>query len=119
MRTQRRPLAFATATFLTTALAVGTLTSGPAAAHSVSAAEPNPASFEALRGCESGGDYGIKTGNGYYGAYQFSLQTWRGLGYEGHPHEAPPEVQDEAAALLQSLYGWGQWPGCSWWLGLY
>ncbi len=41
------------------------------------------------------------------------------LGYPGYPHQARPEVQDEAAARLQSLYGWGQWPGCAWWLGLY
>jgi len=86
--------------------------------------EPAPAddgpwdAFAALRDCESGGDYGINTGNGYYGAYQFSLETWQGLGYGGYPHEASPAVQDQAAAELQSLYGWGQWPGCSWYLGL-
>jgi len=74
--------------------------------------------FAALRDCESGGDYGINTGNGYYGAYQFSLETWQGLGYGGYPHEASPAIQDQAAAELQSLYGWGQWPGCSWYLGL-
>jgi len=74
--------------------------------------------FAALRDCESGGDYGIDTGNGYYGAYQFSLSTWESLGYGGYPHEASPAVQDQAAIELQSLYGWGQWPGCSWYLGL-
>ncbi|MEA2716112.1 MAG: resuscitation-promoting factor RpfB [Actinomycetota bacterium] len=75
-------------------------------------------SFAALRDCESGGDYSIDTGNGYYGAYQFSLDTWQGLGYGGYPQEASPGVQDQAAAELQSLYGWGQWPACSWYLGL-
>lgn len=74
--------------------------------------------FAALVECESGGDYGINTGNGYYGAYQFSLETWQGLGYGGYPHEASPGVQDQAARELQALYGWGQWPGCSWYLGL-
>ncbi|MEA2826992.1 MAG: resuscitation-promoting factor RpfA, partial [Actinomycetota bacterium] len=44
--------------------------------------------FAALADCESGGDYSINTGNGYYGAYQFSLSTWQSLGYEGYPHEA-------------------------------
>ena len=29
-----------------------------------------------LRQCESGGNYAINTGNGYYGAYQYDLQTW-------------------------------------------
>ena len=74
--------------------------------------------FAALADCESGGDYSINTGNGYYGAYQFSLSTWQSLGYGGYPHEASPAVQDQAARELQALYGWGQWPGCSWYLGL-
>ena len=74
--------------------------------------------FAALAECESGGNYSINTGNGYYGAYQFSLSTWQGLGYSGYPHQASPAVQDQAARELQALYGWGQWPGCSWYLGL-
>ncbi|HVF14237.1 MAG TPA: transglycosylase family protein [Acidimicrobiales bacterium] len=74
--------------------------------------------WAALRDCESGGDYGIDTGNGYYGAYQFSLETWQGLGYGGYPHEASPATQDQAASELQYLYGWSQWPSCSWYLGL-
>ena len=119
MRTQRRPVAIATALLLATGLSVGTFLSGPASAHNSWEAEASGEAFEALRWCESGNDYGIDTGNGYYGAYQFSPETWWGLGYDGYPHEAAPEVQDEAAALLQSLYGWGQWPGCAWWLGLY
>jgi hypothetical protein len=66
-----------------------------------------------LRWCESGSNYGAHTGNGYFGAYQFALGTWRGLGYAGYPHEAPPGVQDEAAQRLQARSGWGQWPVCS------
>jgi hypothetical protein len=66
-----------------------------------------------LRRCEAGGDYTRNSGNGYYGAYQFSAGTWRGLGYPGFPHQAPPEVQDEAARKLQRRSGWGQWPACS------
>ena len=69
--------------------------------------------FRALAQCESGGNFGINTGNGYYGAYQFSLGTWRSLGYGGYPHQASPEVQTEAAAKLQERSGWGQWPACS------
>jgi len=66
-----------------------------------------------LRRCESGGRYDINTGNGFSGAYQFLPSTWRGLGYQGLPHQAPPEVQDEAARKLQARSGWGQWPVCS------
>jgi hypothetical protein len=71
-----------------------------------------------LRQCESGGNYTINTGNGFFGAYQFHPRTWRGLGYPGLPHQAPPEMQDEAARKLQARSGWGQWPACSRKLGL-
>ena len=71
-----------------------------------------------LRQCESGDDYSIDTGNGYYGAYQFSAATWHGLGYAGLPNQAPPAVQDQAAQQLQVRSGWGQWPECSRKLGL-
>lgn len=66
-----------------------------------------------LRQCESGGRYGINTGNGFFGAYQFHPRTWRNLGFPGLPHQAPPEMQDEAARRLQARSGWGQWPVCS------
>lgn len=71
-----------------------------------------------LRQCESGGNYKINTGNGFSGAYQFHPRTWRGLGYPGLPHQAPPEMQDEAARKLQARSGWGQWPACTRRLGL-
>ena len=71
-----------------------------------------------LRRCESGGRYDINTGNGFYGAYQFVHSTWRGLGYPGMPHQAPPDMQDEAAQRLQARSGWGQWPACTRKLGL-
>ena len=69
--------------------------------------------WQRLRNCEAGGRYDRNSGNGYYGAYQFSAGTWRSLGYKGLPHQAPPEVQDEAARKLQARSGWGQWPACS------
>jgi hypothetical protein len=71
-----------------------------------------------LRQCESGDNYGANTGNGYYGAYQFSLATWEGLGYSGLPSAAPPATQDAAAIKLEEASGWGQWPVCAAELGL-
>jgi len=65
-----------------------------------------------LRQCESGGNYAENTGNGYYGAYQFSPSTWHGLGYPGLPSAAAPAVQDQAAQQLQDRSGWGQWTAC-------
>ena len=74
--------------------------------------------FAELRNCEASGDYQTNTGNGYYGAYQFALSTWLGLGESGLPSEAPPAVQDAAAYLLYERDGWHPWPECSALLGL-
>ena len=72
-----------------------------------------------LRECESGNDYRANTGNGFYGAYQFTQQTWSNLGYPGRPDLEPPAMQDQAAQKLQAESGWGQWPACSAALGLH
>ncbi len=72
-----------------------------------------------LRECESGDNYQANTGNGFYGAYQFSAQTWMDLGYPGRPDQEPPGMQDAAAQKLQAQSGWGQWPACSAALGLH
>jgi cell division septation protein DedD len=96
-----------------TTTAPPTTTTAPSASY-VSAA----GDFAALRECESGNNYSENSGNGYYGAYQFSEQTWQGLGYSGLPSDAAPSVQDQAAEQLQARSGWGQWPACSAELGL-
>ncbi len=74
--------------------------------------------WSALANCESGGNYSENSGNGYYGAYQFSQQTWNSLGYSGNPADASPAEQDAAAQALQASGGWSQWPSCSSQLGL-
>ncbi len=91
------------------------------AAQSVPAAAATSSSgddFARLRQCESGGDYSDDTGNGYYGAYQFSESAWQGLGYSGLPSDASPAQQDQAAQQLHAQSGWGPWPSCSAQLGL-
>jgi hypothetical protein len=95
-----------------------TVNGAPAGAWSSYDAPPTPENLEALRWCESTNDYTIDTGNGYYGAYQFSLTTWSWLGYGGYPNEAAPEVQDQAALDLYDYSNWDAWPSCSRWLGL-
>jgi hypothetical protein len=97
---------------LAAAFVVGDVVSATAASAATSG------EFAALRQCESGGNYSINTGNGYYGAYQFSAGTWRSLGYSGLPHQASPATQDAAAAKLQASQGWRPWPGCARKLGL-
>ena len=73
----------------------------------------------ALARCESGGrPNAISRSGKYFGAFQFSLATWRGVGMSGNPIDYPYEVQLEAAKRLQARSGWGQWPVCSRKLGL-
>jgi hypothetical protein len=109
----------------TTTTTSTTSTTAPVPTPTTSAAPaPAPAyvstsgSFAELRECESGDNYSDDTGNGYYGAYQFSEATWQGLGYSGLPSDASPSLQDQAAEQLQARSGWGQWPACSAELGL-
>ncbi|MGI8805303.1 MAG: transglycosylase family protein [Thermoleophilaceae bacterium] len=62
--------------------------------------------------CESGGDYSTDTGNGFYGAYQFTPETWAGVGGSGLPSEASPEEQDMRAQMLLEQSGTSPWPVC-------
>ncbi|MFP5577247.1 MAG: transglycosylase family protein [Acidimicrobiia bacterium] len=71
-----------------------------------------------LAQCESGGDWSINTGNGYYGGLQFSLGTWESVGGSGYPHEHPASTQIEFGRELQARQGWEAWPHCSEELGL-
>ena len=90
----------------------------PRPARVVTAASASGDPWAALRHCESNGNYADNTGNGYYGAYQFSAATWHSLGLSGLPSDDAPSVQDQAAQRLQVRSGWGQWPACSRALGL-
>ena len=79
---------------------------------------PSGSVWDRLAQCESGGNWSINTGNGYYGGLQFSLSTWRAYGGSGMPHEASREEQIAIAKKLQADAGWGSWPACSSKLGL-
>jgi len=68
--------------------------------------------------CESGGNWSINTGNGYYGGLQFALQSWRATGGTGYPHQASRSEQIRRAEILLDMQGWGAWPACSAQLGL-
>jgi hypothetical protein len=74
--------------------------------------------WDRLAQCESGGNWSINTGNGYYGGLQFTLSTWRSLGGSGYPNQASRSEQIARAQALQARSGWGQWPACAAKLGL-
>lgn len=95
-----------------------TRTARPAPAPAPRAVVNDGSAWARLAQCESGGNPRTNTGNGYYGAYQFSASTWRSVGGSGLPHQASIEEQTARAQVLQARSGWGQWPACSAKLGL-
>ena len=77
--------------------------------------------WQALAQCESGGNWSVNSGNGYYGGLQFSASSWRAAGgtkYAPLPHQATPAEQVATAEKLRANGGWGHWPACSSRLGL-
>ncbi|WP_340536842.1 transglycosylase family protein [Nocardioides sp. GXZ039] len=91
--------------------------------------EPEPSSapnyaggstvWDKLAQCESGGNWAINTGNGYYGGLQFSLPTWQAYGGSGLPSNNSREAQIAIAEKVRAATGgYGSWPGCAAKLGL-
>ncbi len=75
--------------------------------------------WDQLAQCESGGNWAINTGNGYYGGLQFNLCTWQSYGGSGYPHQASRETQIAIAEKVRAATGgYGSWPACSQSLGL-
>lgn len=74
--------------------------------------------WDRLARCESGGNWSINTGNGYYGGLQFSLGSWHAVGGVGYPHQASREEQIARGKMLQARQGWGAWPACTRKLGI-
>jgi hypothetical protein len=68
--------------------------------------------LEAIAACESGGNPAADTGNGFYGKYQFDLQTWQSVGGTGNPARASEAEQDRRAAALYDAAGPSPWPVC-------
>ncbi|MFF1300101.1 MULTISPECIES: transglycosylase family protein [unclassified Streptomyces] len=72
--------------------------------------------WDRIAQCESGGDWHINTGNGYYGGLQFSASTWRAYGggaYAATADRASKSQQIAVATKVQRAQGWGAWPICS------
>ncbi|CAM5742725.1 hypothetical protein STAFG_8461 [Streptomyces afghaniensis 772] len=71
--------------------------------------------WDAVAQCESGGNWSINTGNGYYGGLQFSASTWSGYGgtkYASTADQATKEQQIEIAEKVLASQGKGAWPVC-------
>ena len=71
--------------------------------------------WDAIAQCESGGNWHINTGNGFYGGLQFTQASWQGAGglaYAPRADLASREAQIATAERLLAMQGIGAWPHC-------
>jgi nucleoid-associated protein YgaU len=90
-----------------------TVVAGIGAASSASAAG---SVWDRVAACESGGNWSINTGNGYYGGLQFASSTWRGFGGGQYASRADLATKSQQIAVAQrvlKVQGPGAWPVCS------
>ncbi|MFE2060962.1 transglycosylase family protein [Streptomyces sp. NPDC059467] len=72
--------------------------------------------WEKVAACESSGDWGINTGNGFYGGLQFTQSTWEAYGGTGYAPRADLATKDQQIAVAEKVLdgqGPGAWPVCS------
>ncbi|MEU8029005.1 transglycosylase family protein [Streptomyces sp. NPDC049099] len=71
--------------------------------------------WDAVAQCESGGNWSINTGNGFYGGLQFSASTWAAYGgtaYAPQANQATKAQQIAVAEKVLAAQGKGAWPVC-------
>ncbi|MGX1598136.1 transglycosylase family protein [Dietzia maris] len=100
---------------LTGAIMAGGIAAGGASLAAPAATAAPPSAWDQVAQCESGGDWHINTGNGYYGGLQFAAQTWSGYGggeYAATADQATREQQIEIGERVLAGQGTGAWPNC-------
>ncbi|NYF97894.1 transglycosylase family protein [Janibacter cremeus] len=98
------------------AVAGATAAVGSIASASTASASTSSGVWDAVAQCESGGNWSINTGNGFYGGLQFTTQTWQGFGggkYAAQANQATKGQQIEIAQKVLQTQGPGAWPVCS------
>ncbi|CAN5586157.1 resuscitation-promoting factor protein RpfA [soil metagenome] len=92
-----------------------------AAIQAAPAQAASESTWDAIAGCESGNNWSINTGNGYYGGLQFAQGTWEGFGGTTYAARADLATRGQQIAIAERVLagqGWGAWPTCSARLGL-
>jgi hypothetical protein len=80
-----------------------------------------PGVWDRLAQCESGGNWAINTGNGFFGGLQFAQATWEGFGGGAFAPRADLASREQQIIMADRVLrgqGWGAWPECSRKLGL-
>lgn len=83
-----------------------------AATMAPSANAATEAQWDQVAQCESGGNWGINTGNGFSGGLQFTQQTWNAFGGSGSAQGASKAEQIRVAENVLAGQGAGAWPVC-------
>ncbi|WP_297455151.1 transglycosylase family protein [uncultured Corynebacterium sp.] len=99
----------------------GAILGAGAAVFAPAASAAPDSDWDRLAQCESGGNWHINTGNGYYGGLQFSASTWNAFGgreFAPTANQATRAQQIYVAEKVLAQQGWGAWPACSARLGL-
>ena len=99
----------------------GAILGAGAAVMAPSATAAPDSDWDRLAQCESGGNWSINTGNGYYGGLQFAASTWNGFGGQEFAPTADKASRIEQIYVAEKVLaqqGWGAWPACSASLGL-
>ncbi|GFH37287.1 LysM peptidoglycan-binding domain-containing protein [Streptomyces pacificus] len=111
----RRPTVFQRSTRVVTLAGVaGAAIAGPLMA-SGTASAATASEWDAVAQCESGGNWSINTGNGYYGGLQFSASTWAAYGgtaFASTADKATKAQQIQIAEKVLAGQGKGAWPHC-------
>ncbi|MGW4157448.1 transglycosylase family protein [Micromonospora chersina] len=97
------------------ALVVGAATGAAALLGPAAPASAAGVNWDAVAQCESGGNWHINTGNGYYGGLQFSRSTWNGYGGQKYASRADLASRSEQIAIAEKVLdgqGIGAWPVC-------
>ncbi|MFG1791046.1 transglycosylase family protein [Nocardia sp. NPDC049149] len=79
---------------------------------SLATATASAHNWDAVAQCESGGNWGIETGNGFSGGLQFTQSTWEANGGVGSPSNASRAEQIRVAESVLATQGPGAWPVC-------
>jgi resuscitation-promoting factor RpfB len=105
---------------VTEVLAVGTearpVQPAPAPVSAGGGSTANAGMWDRIAQCESGGNWAINTGNGYYGGLQFDSQTWLGNGGGQYAPQANLASRTQQIAVANTVYaqrGLAPW-GCGW-----
>jgi resuscitation-promoting factor RpfA len=93
----------------------GAVLGGGSIALAGQAAAATDGEWDQVARCESGGNWGINTGNGYHGGVQFSASTWASHGGGAYAPSAELATKDQQITVAERVLasqGRGAWPVC-------